>query len=170
MNILFLGATYAPPEDRRSTAVRRDSTRVDAMVAAGHAVRCVSLMQDTPSNAWWRRADMSGTDFANVVVSFGVSFDAAIVDYCWCPVSIAWLESTYLRHNARLVATMRRLEIPLWIPANRATDELLRAHAPRFVSWEQARDLPLLRAEDSVGLVGKDLRRNRSAHTGWFIL
>ena len=65
MRLLLLGVTYVPePAERDTAAVQRDSERVDALLGAGHDVRCVSLVRGVQPSARWAPLDMSGRAFA----------------------------------------------------------------------------------------------------------
>ena len=172
MKILFLGASYADPDKRSSDAVKRDSERVDEMVRLGHEVRCISLVTCIPPHPWWMKANMGDASLQDYIEGAfpGMCFDMAIVDYVWLPVSVTWItESGYLCNNAQITKTMKKMGVPLWIVDNAATSSVIRGER---CTWANAvAELPLLQAEDNLGsLVAKDLKSNRRAHKGWFIL
>ena len=171
MKVLFLGASYASSDNRSSDAVARDSERVDEMVELGHEVRCISLVSSIPPHPWWLRANMGDTSLRSEIERAfpGMSFDVAVIDYVWCPVSVTWLTSTYLCNDCQVVSTMRDMGVPLWVVRNHVTSSLIDAECR---TWDEAcHELPLLQAEDKLGrLIGKNMTANRSAHDGWLVV
>ena len=171
MKVLFLGASYASPDTRSSDVVARDSERVDKMIELGHEVRCISLVSSIPPHPLWLRANMGDMSLRSEIERAfpGMSFDVAIIDYVWCPVSVTWLTSRYLCNDCQVVSTMRDMGVPLWVVRNHVTSSLIDAE---YRTWDEACcELPLLQAEDQSGrLVGKEMTTNRSAHDGWLVV
>ena len=172
MRILLLGFTYAFDAKRSCTAVLRDSERVDELVRRGHDVRCVSLVRGGSSpNLRWANLDMSHRRFAaSLRRAFPdvPRFDVAVLDYVWMPVSQSWLSSAYFRNNARVVRTMREMRVPLWVPSNAATRQIIGRDCE-----ERDFDSCVIAASDlAIGpfLHGKDLKANRHAHDGWLVV